>query len=137
MIIVYAMCMFLNDYVLFEWIQVSKLRHTFIVIRHDNSIFISFDFELTFVRECTTIDVNFMKSFTIIVNLPNEKNKISENIQRMKRYEIMKLSSKFIVSKFSILKWCILFFYFLNMITVYLNSLKLIRSKIECLFFDF
>ena len=52
------------------------------------------------------IDVNFMKQIAIIVNLSNEKKqnfkKYTEN-EKIK-YEIIELLSKFIVSKFSILK---------------------------------
>ena len=104
MIIVYAMCMFLNRWILLEWTHVSKLRHTFIVIKHDISIFISFDFELTFVRENTMINLSFMKQIAVVVNLSNEKNRISRNIQKTKMYEVIELTSKFIVSKSSILK---------------------------------
>ena len=50
------------------------------------------------------IDLSFMKQTAIVVNLLNEKNKISRNIQKTKMYEVIELTSKFIVSKFSILK---------------------------------
>ena len=50
------------------------------------------------------IDLSFMKQTAIVVNLLNEKNKISRNIQKTKMYEVIELTSKFIVSKSSILK---------------------------------
>ena len=50
------------------------------------------------------IDLSFMKQAAIAVNLSDEKNRISENIQKMKRYEVIELTSKSIVSKSSILK---------------------------------
>ena len=50
------------------------------------------------------IDLNFMKQTAIVVNLSDEENRISEDIQKMKRYEVVELTSKSIVSKSSILK---------------------------------